>query len=90
MTGLVAVVLLLTACGRGGGQAETGAKRSIELAPASMLSEQVRQAAPEVQDAYRFAFANKELLEQVPCYCGCVAMGHESNYDCYVDDHALG
>ena len=40
-------------------------------------------------------------MKQIPCYCGCGAMGHTSNYSCYVngknadgstqfDMHALG
>ncbi|GAB4456646.1 MAG: PCYCGC domain-containing protein [Anaerolineales bacterium] len=60
------------------------------------------QAAPlTVQTAYQFAAANPDLMKQIPCYCGCGAIGHTSNYDCYVaavdaqgqiafDNHALG
>jgi hypothetical protein len=54
-----------------------------------------------VREAYQFAVANPDLMKQIPCYCGCGAMGHTSNYACYVkgvkpdgsvdfDDHALG
>jgi hypothetical protein len=63
-----------------------GSTRKIELAPASSLPPDLQQAAPQVQEAYRFAIANPELLGQFPCYCGCGAMGHQSNYDCYVQD----
>lgn len=60
------------------------------------------QAAPvAVQEAYQFAVANPDLLQRLPCYCGCGKMGHTSNYACYVagvdpdgaitfDLHALG
>ena len=60
------------------------------------------QSAPVlVQQAYQFAEANPEVLSQLPCYCGCGAMGHTSNYSCYIsgtdengrplyDTHALG
>jgi hypothetical protein len=62
---------------------------------------EVQQAPVAVQQAYQFAVANPEILEQIPCYCGCGAMGHTSNYACYVagvnedgvieyDNHALG
>jgi len=27
-----------------------------------------------------------DLLKQIPCYCGCGAMGHKSNYACYVKE----
>lgn len=43
------------------------------------------EAAPQVvRQAYGFAAQHPEVLKQVPCYCGCGAVGHKSNYDCYV------
>jgi hypothetical protein len=60
------------------------------------------QSAPvSVQQAYQFAVANPDVLQHIPCYCGCGKMGHTSNYACYVagteangavkfDSHALG
>jgi hypothetical protein len=61
---------------------------------------EVRQAPVAVQQAYQFAIANAEILSQIPCYCGCGAMGHGSNLDCFAsrvaadsvrfDSHALG
>jgi hypothetical protein len=60
------------------------------------------QAAPaSVRTAYQFAAANPDVMQHIPCYCGCGGIGHESNYDCYVadvaadgtvrfDGHALG
>jgi len=61
----------------------------------------VRAAPAVVQQAYRYAAANPDVMNQVPCYCGCGAAGHTSNYSCYVqsvdangkitfDKHALG
>lgn len=91
----IVVSLLATACG-------SKPKVELKLAPASQLPAEVRSAPANVQEAYRFAIANKELLEQIPCFCGCVAGGHQSNYNCYVaedggpgvilqyDYHALG
>ncbi len=39
--------------------------------------------------AYRIAKEVPELIEQMPCYCGCVASAnHQSNLDCYADRHA--
>lgn len=46
--------------------------------------EYYRDADPEIQEAYRYAIANKPVLQYMPCYCGCIDDGHESNYDCYV------
>lgn len=62
---------------------------------------EVQEAAVSVQEAYQFAVANPDALKNVPCYCGCDAAGHTSNYSCYVkevkpsgevvfDEHALG
>jgi hypothetical protein len=55
------------------------------LAPESALPDKVRQAPGSVQDAYRFAIANRDLLRQIPCYCGCGAE-HRSNAECYIKD----
>ncbi len=76
-------------------------RTEIKLAPVSQLSQQVSSAPPVVQEAYRFAIANPEVLSKLPCYCGCGSMGHESNLDCFIeefnsdgsivfDDHAFG
>jgi hypothetical protein len=74
---------------------------SVEMAPFSELPPRVQEAPVTVQEAYRFALANPDLLQQIPCYCGCGGVGHTSNYACYVageqddgsvafDYHALG
>lgn len=91
----------------GGGAACAGdpddapAGREVVLAPAHVLHPMVQGAPPIVQEAYRFAIANAEVLQYIPCYCGCGLMGHTSVRSCYVkedrldgsiafDDHALG
>jgi hypothetical protein len=74
-----------------------------DLAMASMdgMPGEVKSAPTIVQQAYQFAAANPDVMKQIPCYCGCGAMGHTSNYSCYVsgvdengtityDSHALG
>ncbi|HEX9681104.1 MAG TPA: PCYCGC motif-containing (lipo)protein [Anaerolineales bacterium] len=68
---------------------------------AGELPPEVMAAAHRVREAYAFAAANPDLMMEIPCYCGCGAIGHKSNYDCYVasvegdgrityDLHALG
>jgi hypothetical protein len=42
------------------------------------------QLPAETQAMYRYAVANEATLKWFPCYCGCVAQGHRSNFDCYV------
>ncbi len=101
------VVLLLVTSGVLTGCAATPAAATQSGgtgAPAAGMGDMpaaVQSAPVTVQQAYRFAVANPTLLQQVPCYCGCGAMGHTSNYSCYIsgqdasgkltfDDHALG
>ncbi len=92
----LAAAVALTSCA-----GEQPPPREIELAPVSEMPERVQAGPINVQEAYRFAVANPELVRQFPCYCGCVNVGHESNLDCYVsetrpdgtvlfDSHALG
>ncbi len=77
---LPALAVLVSACA---GRAET---EDLALAPMSEMPDFVKDAPPQVQEAYRFAVANPEILQQMPCYCGCGAMGHQNNYQCYVKE----
>jgi len=73
----------------------------LHLMPMDDLPQDVRSAPSTVRTAYQFAAANPDLMQAIPCYCGCGGIGHTSNYDCYVagldsggalifDGHALG
>ena len=84
----------MTAC-------STGSEHSFPMASMGDMPADVQSAPVSVQQAYQFAFANPDVMTQIPCYCGCGAMGHTSNYSCYVssvdvngtiayDSHALG
>jgi hypothetical protein len=45
----------------------------------------------QVARAYQIAQEVPELLERIPCYCGCyVNPGHRNNLDCYTDRHGAG
>jgi hypothetical protein len=46
---------------------------------------EVREALPPVREAYEFAARHPEVLGQMPCYCGCVSIGHTSDLDCFID-----
>lgn len=40
-------------------------------------------------DGYRVAQERPELLERLPCYCGCyLSSGHANNLDCFRDRHS--
>lgn len=87
---------LVSACAGG------AAQPALQMAPESQLPTEIKDAPANVKEAYRFAVANPELMKKIPCFCGCVAGGHTSNYACYVtedgspagvlqyDNHALG
>ena len=88
--------LLLAACGASGQQ-----NIKAKLAPVSALPKPMQDAPAAVRTAYQFAVANPAALQNVPCYCGCGAIGHKSNLACYIkevgadgkpvfEDHAMG
>jgi hypothetical protein len=41
-----------------------------------------------VQQVYEFAARHPEVLQHVPCFCGCERMGHSGNHDCFVKGRA--
>ena len=59
---------------------------SVAMAPMSEMPKEVQAAPARVRSAYQFAVANPDALKNVPCYCGCGAMGHTSNLSCYVKE----
>ena len=101
---LVAILIALGGLSTGcSAQATAGQSGGHDLAMASMggMPADVQTAPATVREAYQFAAANADVMQQVPCYCGCGKMGHTSNYSCYVagtgddgkliyDTHALG
>lgn len=93
----VIIILLASLSGCSAGQTDNG----LSMAPMSGMPAHVQSAPVSVQQSYQFAVANPDVLEQIPCYCGCGRVGHKSNYACYVqdvddqgkvtfDDHAMG
>jgi hypothetical protein len=92
---------LLTGCGSTAASTATATDHDLKMAPMSMMPDDVKSAPPVTQQAYQFAVANPDVMQHIPCYCGCGSMGHTSNYSCYVesvdakgavkfDGHALG
>jgi predicted small secreted protein len=98
--------VVLSACaGPAQGAAATGEATSgttaVSIPAMPALPDEVQAAPQRVREAYQFAVAHPDALKNVPCYCGCGAMGHTSNLSCYVKDrgadgkitfetHALG
>lgn len=75
-------LIIFTACTDAGASTQDG----LMLAPMESMPAEVKSAPVTVQQAYQFAVANPDVMTHIPCYCGCGAMGHTSNYACYVSD----
>lgn len=84
-----------------GGKVAPDTGHEMPMADLAKMPAEVQSAPVSVQQSYQFAVANPEVLQQIPCYCGCGAMGHTSNYSCYIagvdaagqitfDPHATG
>jgi hypothetical protein len=43
----------------------------------------VKALPAEWQGAYSFALARPDVLQWLPCYCGCAGIEHRSNLDCF-------
>ena len=94
---LLTLLLIASACAGPSGTAQA----ELTLAPESALPDSIKDAPPQVKEAYRFAIANAEVLSAFPCYCGCGSVGHQNNLQCYIkevhpdgsiefENHALG
>ena len=92
---------LLAGCGSTPTATPATVGHDVPMAPMSRMPDDVKSAPLVTQQAYQFAVANPDVMQHIPCYCGCGAMGHTSNYSCYVesvdaagnvkfDGHALG
>jgi hypothetical protein len=67
------------------GEAAGGIPTADEVAAAwAMRPDFVSGADQQTQAAYAFALARPDVVEWLPCYCGCGAMGHLSNLDCFI------
>ena len=81
-------------------QTASSAGHAYQLAPLDEIPAEVHKAPQTVREAYQFAVAHPEVVQALPCYCGCGPMGHISNESCYIearredgivyDNHALG
>ncbi|WP_407270621.1 PCYCGC motif-containing (lipo)protein [Radiobacillus sp. PE A8.2] len=40
-----------------------------------------------VQENYALSYEYTDVLQYMPCFCGCVNQGHKSNYNCFIKEH---
>ena len=78
-------------------RAATGAQRasSLPMRPHSgplptlpRVSFEPPRSMAVVQQVYEFAARHPEVLQYVPCYCGCERVGHSANHSCFVKSRA--
>ncbi len=95
---IIAVLLTtaISAC-----STSTSSEVHLVMTALDQMPAEVQSAPVAVQEAYQFNTSNPDIMQNIPCYCGCGDIGHTSNYDCYVsgtdaqgkvkfDNHALG
>jgi hypothetical protein len=58
------------------------------LPPLPQVSFDPVRPMPVVQQVYEFAARHPEVLNYIPCYCGCESVGHKANHDCFVKSRA--
>ncbi len=56
-----------------------------ETVSRDVLPEFLKDKPEDMQMIYADVAKNKELLENIPCYCGCgESVDHRNNYDCFI------
>ena len=64
------------------GEGSLAANRPYTLSPGQFSHD------PKAQAAYQVAKDIPEVLEQLPCFCGCMMnFGHKNNLFCFKDQH---
>ena len=74
---------------RAAAPAAGGAVQVMKAAPAGPLPPMPLDgplARPReiVSAVYEFAARHPEVLQYMPCYCGCEQIGHRGNHDCFI------
>jgi len=98
LTGLFIITLILmTACSDQGNQSDTnitsvndGSMGDLHVETENMdtLPHFLDNHHENMQILYRAVAQHQELLEHIPCYCGCGdSVGHEHNYHCFINEN---
>lgn len=54
------------------------------LPPLPRVSFEPPRPMAVIHEVYDFAARHPEVLQYVPCYCGCERAGHKGNHDCFI------
>jgi hypothetical protein len=71
-------------------QRKTASGDLLETVTDGGLPSFARAGGPKVEAVYRYAVEHGETLQYIPCVCGCGAIGHRHNADCYVAERLAG
>jgi Protein of unknown function with PCYCGC motif len=88
--GIVAIVVMaliawVSLRGTGESTNDTAALKSADVLSPTLFSDEKTRAA------YQVAKDIPEVLEQLPCFCGCMtSFGHKNNLFCFKDQHGSG
>lgn len=86
---LLFLILILSACGSNHEQSHQEHSSNGDLlektASAEVLPSFLKGQQKEIRMIYQAAGKSTELLQWIPCYCGCgESAGHKSNMNCFV------
>jgi hypothetical protein len=97
MTLGIASSLLLSACSSGEEGQDEHENHAEQLSNGDIQEEtSSKEQKPEflvdkpedIQNIYVAAAQHQELLENMPCYCGCgTSANHQNNYDCFIHEN---
>jgi hypothetical protein len=87
-----AAVVILSGCGAGKAVEHAGHQHQLAngdlqetTASSGKLPDFLSGKPDVVTAAYRTAAENTDLLDYIPCYCGCgTSAGHRSNKNCFI------
>lgn len=99
--GIVSTSIVLTGCGKEKSSSEHESHSHHEIETTADIREETKsnEILPTFLDdkdenmkvVYRSVGKHKELLEKIPCYCGCGdTVGHTSSYDCFIYENKVG
>jgi len=93
--------VVLVAAGEGRPQADPRPRAAAQVAPVAPIKPDTGPLPPlprvsfdppapmaVIQQVYEFAARHPEVLQHMPCYCGCQKIGHTSNHSCFVKSRA--
>lgn len=81
ITSILIICLTFVVIAAGCGTKKDNLKLAAKNEP---LPDYVLNSSEKVKNTYLMAAKYPEVVASVPCFCGCVAEGHKSNLNCYI------